>query len=112
MKAKSLLLVVIALMIAVTVALPAKTVYAGTNGQQLVITSSPSTAFTISGTNQNGQKVTKTAWVGASGKLTTTGYWWVGTVKVTAYSLGGFTKTCSVYVPKSQSGNYTYMDCK
>ncbi len=89
---------------------------AGSNGQQLKINVGCTwSSVTVTGKNQFGQTVT---WKTTNSSLipcflksptvSTTGWWWVGNVTITRTTP---TKTCVVYVPKSQSGDWVNTSC-
>lgn len=121
----------IALLVALNLVLVSSSpAFAGTNGQQLQIiynttnttTCGPMVAsrITVSGTNQNLQKVSPpwSATVSnmACGKaqVTTSGWWWRGavTVVITYTNRGSsVTKTCGFNVPKSWSTDVFTVQC-
>lgn len=88
---------------------------AGSNGQQLKVNVGCTwSSVTITGRNQYGQNATWRA-VNSSflpcTRLTvsTSGWWWVGYVTITRTNP---TRTCVVYVPQSQSGNWVETSCR
>lgn len=87
---------------------------AGSNGQQLKVTVGCTwSSVTITGRNQYGQTAT---WRATNSSflpctrptVSTTGWWWVGNVTITRTTP---TKTCVVYVPQSQSGDWVNASC-
>lgn len=91
-----------------------ETAAAGSNGQQLKVTVGCTWgSVTITGKNQYGQTAT---WRSVNSSLipclrptvSTTGWWWVGNVTITRTNP---TRTCVVYVPKSQSGDWVNTSC-
>jgi hypothetical protein len=120
----------VVLVIAGVVAIPAQ-VYAGSNGQQLLITDDRITGLpgykyvTVSGPNQSGQIVTKNYTLDdkTSGhhSLTTWGYWWKSTpdspkvtILVTFTNNRGwtFTKNCSAVVPQQYHTDVFKVICR
>jgi hypothetical protein len=90
-----------ALTISALLSLPAQ---AGRNGQQLSITSYGVRRITVSGPNQNGQRLTWSS--SADGALVnrtfrTNNWWWQGTVTIVVIR-DGSSQICYVNVPKVQ----------
>ena len=94
-------------------------VNAGTNGQQLRITyyrDGVPTRITVQGTNQYGSQATWSTSVPASAycglaTVTTSGWWWKGTVRVTYTISGNRTKTCSFGVPSLYPSDVYPVQC-
>ena len=85
---------------------------AGTNGQQVAVSTYYSDEVDVCGYNQNGTH-TCTGWFATPGSGYTgrAGYWFKGTVDI--YGLNDNTGTqrhVTCNVPTSQSGNWTYCD--
>jgi hypothetical protein len=112
---KKLVMLSIALLMISSMLVSAQPVYAGSNGQQLVITVPSWASATVTGNNQNGQRVTGTfrsgQWVGGRiepNAAVTFGWWWVGNVDI--YVKG---KHCTANVPKFQGGsNFVNVYCR
>jgi hypothetical protein len=116
MKAKLSKIVLLALMLVIAFsAFTPQSAYAGTNGQQLVVTVPVYGSATVKGYNQNGQYVTgywKTGqWVGNRwefGAVATFGWWWVG--KVDIFTNTG--KHCTANIPKTQKNDFVNVYCR
>lgn len=99
----------------------ADSAHAGTNGQQLSVTTYYTRYLRISGTNQNGQKVQWPSYGPLAPskiqpdpyrKTSVSGWWWVGTVTIAvSTSPSGPWQYCTVNVPKSQSDDWVYANC-
>lgn len=88
---------------------------AGSNGQQLKISVGCDwSSVTVTGKNQNGQTKTWKAvnnwkpWECKYPTVYTTGYWWVGEVKIVRHN---YYKECKATVPKSQWLNWYSTAC-
>jgi hypothetical protein len=83
---------------------------AGSNGQQLQITTTANARkITVTGKNQNGQNATWTRNLSGNGKplhnitVTTNNWWWVGSASIVV-DFNGSTRQCSVNVPRFGGG--------
>lgn len=87
---------------------------AGSNGQQLrIFVGCTWGSVTVTGKNQYGQtatwRATNTSFIPCTRlNVSTSGWWWVGNVTITRTVP---TKTCVVYVPKSQIGDWVNTSC-
>lgn len=85
------------------------TAFAGSNGQQLKINACGSQLLKIYGTNQDGLLVEKTFTSNASVcEQKISGWWWKGSVTVTAYYQGTNPISITIDVPTTQSSSDWY----
>ncbi|MFJ5532959.1 hypothetical protein [Streptomyces sp. NPDC093261] len=85
---------------------------AGTNGQQVAVSTWHSDKARVCGYNQH-NKYACTPWfrTPGSGYYGAPGYWFAGTVLITGVNeVTGHAYKATCGVPKSQSGNWTYCD--
>ncbi|MEZ0113841.1 hypothetical protein ABH920_007875 [Catenulispora sp. EB89] len=99
-----------------TIALPvvaAGTASAGTNGQQVAVSTWYSDEVKICGTNQNNKPnvCTPKFSVPGSSYVGLKGWWYKGWVTITGYDNdNGSVRTARCYIPASQSGDWVYCD--
>jgi hypothetical protein len=116
--AKKFGLLTLALIMAVSFFLPSKTVYAGSNGQQISVTTNRLTWVTVEGKNQRGQQVKWVQFNAGGNNVVTWGWWWIGRVKVTAVVgptadwMTTNKKVCYIDVPKVQRHDVDYLICR
>jgi len=95
---------------------------AGTNGQQVEVRAgwAVDANVTVSGTNQDGRRVSATWRTDGWGNAKTDNWWWVGPVTIHVRRRSGIliapqlaSRNCSANVPKVQwSSNWVHVDCK
>jgi hypothetical protein len=110
MKLKLVLLFAAPVILISLVAVAAPVALAGSDGQQLIVSTNASTnSVKISGDNQIGKEVHQTLNT-PTGTTEDSGYWWENTVEITSYTgtngSGTDIETVSCDVPVSQGSNW------